>query len=164
MFNIVSWAKVWLYQFSSVCIATIWISFRKSRGQRLIFGFGVLNLDLATSPMLEDDLACFEINLSTTWNFFLSNRILYRGNRSSMILIYVKGALPFLLFSLLFPILPFQENCQKTPINARKQTFPRFWDGQTFVEWGRCREPTNTFAKLPIKSTHWFSGRPSIQK
>ena len=103
----------------------------------------------------------FEHNLAP---FFLSNRILFRGNRSSMILIYVKGALSFLLFSLLFPILPFQENCQKTPINARKQTFPRFWDGQTFVEWERCREPTNTFAKLPIKSTHWFSGWPSIQK
>ena len=28
---------------------------------------------------------------------------------------------------------------------------------------GRCREPTNTFAKLPINSAHLFMRRPPIQ-
>ena len=120
-------SKSLVISISSGYIAQFWISFRKSRGQRLIFGFGVLNLDLATSPMLEDDLACFEIDLSTTWHFFLSNRILYGGNRSGMILIYMWMEL-FLFFSFhfYFPFCPFRKIVRKLRSMQESRLFPGF--------------------------------------
>ena len=129
LLKIVSWAKVWLSNFLAdlhLCKATIWISFRKSRGQRLIFGFGVLNLVLVTSPMLEDDLDCFEIDLSTTWHFFYQIEYYIEEIAAAWFWYWWKGLFLFFSFHFYFPFCPFRKIVRKLRSMQESRLFPGF--------------------------------------
>ena len=109
-----------------LCKTTIWISFRKSRGQRLIFGFGVLNLVLVTSPMLEDDLDCFEIDLSTTWHFFYQIEYYIEEIATAWFWYMWKELSLFFSFHFYFPFCPFRKIVRKLRSMQESRLFPGF--------------------------------------